>query len=732
MSTNKTLIVAEKPSVAKDIARALGGFKPHGDYLERDDLIVTSAIGHLAGLDVPEAAAGASLPIIPETFGVAPIDDDSAKRIKMIAGLANRKEVTRIVNACDAGREGELIFWYVFQSIDPNLDRKKPFSRMWMQSMTDEAIQQAFTGIFPASEKAGLLAAARSRSEADWLVGINGSRAFTQLLRMATGQRLSITVGRVQTPTLSLIVNRELIIRNFKPRDYCEIHATFGVSAGHYAGRWLRQQSAQSAEDNEDGKHRISELPDALSIVTACKDAAAAIRVSEEAKPANKAPARLFDLTSLQREANTRFGFTAKQTLDIAQRLYEKHKATTYPRTDSCYLPDDYPAKAREILGALRDQEVYSPLASAVLSNDWVSVNAKTFDGGKVSDHFAIIPTGQTPSGLSDAEEKIYDLIVRRFIAVFYPAAQYLQTTRITALGDNTFLSTGKVLKSPGWLTVYGKSADDGEAAPELCPITANEPVKLAAIEAKAKQTTPPKRFTEASLLSAMEHASGDIEDDDEARLAMAEKGLGTPATRAATIEGLVDKEYAVREGKQIVPTERGLQLVQQLQRLHLGQLTSAKLTGEWEHRLGLIDKGQASRETFMTEIGDFTRHMVDMFAQERQKLKPRPSAHACPDCGFPMFLSQGYRPGSSWWSCSNYPACRTKCDDNNGQPGKKKEAAIVSTEHFCPDCGKGLVFRRGIGKKGPWKMWGCSGYPACSSKFDDAGGKPVWGRAAS
>jgi DNA topoisomerase-3 len=720
----KTLIVAEKPSVAKDIAKALGGFKSQGDYLERDDLIVTSALGHLAGLDVPEAAAGVTLPIIPAEFGVAPINDDYAKRIKMIAGLAKKKDVERIVNACDAGREGELIFWYVFQCIEVT----KPFYRMWMQSMTEGAIRQAFDEMAPAAERAGLLAAARSRAEADWLVGINGSRAFTQLLRMATGQRVSISVGRVQTPTLALIVHRELQIRNFKPQDYFEIHATFSARAGQYVGRWMRQQPGAEGDDS---KHRISTRDSAQTIVLACRNDAgsAGIEVHEESKPSNKSPGKLFDLTSLQREANTRFGFTAKQTLDLAQSLYEKHKATSYPRTDSSYLPDDYPGKVREILGDLENQEDYAPLANTVLGNDWVAANGgKTFDSSKVSDHFAIIPTGQIPrEALSDAEQKIYDLVVRRFIAVFYPAARYLQTIRTTTIGQNTFLSTGKVLKSPGWLAVYGKAAGEDDADPELCPVTDGEAVDLADIEAKAKQTTPPKRFTEATLLTAMEHASGDIEDDDDARQAMAEKGLGTPATRAATIEGLVAKGYTTREGKQMVPTDRGLQLVSQLERLELELLTSAKLTGEWEFKLGLIDKGRVSRADFMAEIGDFTRKIVGRFDQERSQLKPRQSPHSCPDCGFPMFQAQSkFKDGANYWECSNYPACKTKCDDVNGKPGKKKEKPAVSTEHLCPKCGKGLSFRRGVSKKGPWKMWSCSGYPDCTEKFNDAGGKPV------
>lgn len=661
------------------------------------------------------------LPIIPKEFGVAPIGEEEAERIKVIEGLAKKKAVTRIVNACDAGREGELIFWLVFKYIGI----EKPFFRMWMQSMTDSAIRQAYAEMLPASAKAGLLAAARSRSEADWLVGINGSRAFTQLLQMATGQRLQVSLGRVQTPTLALIVYRELHIRNFKPRDYFEIQATFNVQAGSYTGRWMRQQ--QGNED--DSKHRITDLATTMAIVEACKHVdAGEIRVREESKPSIKSPGKLFDLTSLQREANNRFGFTAKKTLDLAQSLYEKHKVTSYPRTDSSYLPDDYPAKAHDILADLQEQEDYAPFAGEVIRNNWVAGN-KTFDSTKVSDHFAVIPTGRVPANMDDDEQKVYDLIVRRFLAVFYPAARYQQTIRVTEIGHDAFLSTGKVLKDPGWLAIFGKAADDEDAEPVLCALAEGEAVVLAGIQHEAKQTSPPKRFTEANLLSAMEHASADIADDEDARQAMAGKGLGTPATRAATIEGLVDKAYIGREGKQLIPSDRGVQLIQQLERLGLTQLTSAKLTGEWEHKLGRIDKGNETREVFMAEIADFTRQLVDRFAQERSQLKPRPTTQACPDCGFPLLQAQSkFKPGASYWECSNHPTCQTKCDDAGGKPGKKKEKAAVSTEHLCPECGKGLSFKRGLGKGGrPWKMWTCSGFPECSSKFDDAGGKPVF-----
>lgn len=720
----KTLVVAEKPSVARDIAKALGGLKKQGDHFERDDLIVTSARGHLAGLEVQEAVAGATLPIIPAEFGVAPIDDDCAKRIEMIAGLAKKAAVTRIVNACDAGREGELIFWYVLQCIGV----EKPCYRMWMQSMTDGAIRQAFDGMFPAADKAGLLAAARSRAEADWLVGINGSRAFTQLVRMATGQRISVTVGRVQTPTLALIAHRELHIRNFRPQDYYEIHATFGVGAGQYVGRWMRQR----LDETDDSKHRIAEPDYAQAIILDCREHAAAggkISVREESKPSNRAPGKLFDLTTLQREANTRFGFTAKQTLDLAQSLYEKHKATSYPRTDACHLPDDYPDKVRGILCDLQKQAAYASLATSVIDNDWVATNgAKTFDSSKVSDHFAIIPTGQVPNELSEAEQKIYDLVVRRFLAVFYPAARYLLTTRVTGIGANAFLSTGRVLEFPGWLAVFGQGASEGDdAAPDLCQLTADEAVELVDIEAKAKQTTPPKRFTEATLLTAMEHASGSIDDDADAREAMSEKGLGTPATRAATIEGLVEKGYVERAGKQMAPTERGLQLIHQLERLDLGQLTSARLTGEWEHRLGLVEKDQLSRAGFMTGIGEFTRHLVTRLDEAKHQLKPDHPTHPCPDCGFPLLKAQSKFNGAHYWECSNYPACKTKCEDAGGKPGRKKEKPVASTEHLCPECGAGLIFRRGIGKKGAWKMWSCSGFPDCKAAFNDAGGKPVF-----
>lgn len=716
----KTLIVAEKPSVAKDIAKALGGFTAHGDYLESDDLVVTSAIGHLAGLQVAEATPGAALPIIPTLFGVAPIDDEAGKRINMIGKLAKRKDISRIVNACDAGREGELIFWYLFECIGV----EKPRFRMWMQSMTEGAIKKAFADIIPAADKARLLDAARSRAEADWLVGINGSRAFTNLLRMGTGQRINVSIGRVQTPTLALIAHRELVIRHFVARDYFEIHATFDVASGQYVGRWLRQEPGL----DEDGKHRIGSADAARELVSQCVGGKG-IAVSEETKPSKKSPGSLFDLTSLQREANNRFGFTAKQTLDIAQALYEKHKATTYPRTDSCYLPDDYPRKTEEVMATLRGVECYSPFAAAVLANGWIS-NSKIFDGSKVSDHFAIIPTGQVPSGLSDGESKIYDLVVRRFLAVFYPPAHYLQTIRITTVGAEKFLSAGKVLTEAGWLEVYGREvpSQGAEVEADLCALADGEVPRLVKVETKAKKTTAPKRFTEATLLTAMEKASGDIEDDDDAKQAMGDKGLGTPATRAATIEGMISKENAYREGKQIIPSERGLQLILQLERLSLGLLTAPKLTGEWEYGLSRIEKGEVLRDAFMADIAAFTCDVVRRFADEQKKLKPNQVEHPCPDCGFPLFRSASkFKKGEYYWSCSNYPTCKTICADLQGKPGARKQEKAVSTEHLCPRCGKGLVFRRGVGKKGPWKMWGCSGYPSCDGKFDDKGGKPVF-----
>jgi DNA topoisomerase-3 len=544
---SKKLIIAEKPSVAGDIARALGGFTRKGEYFESDDYVLSSAVGHLLELTLPpehDVKKGkwsfAKLPVIPPHFDLAPIERSEA-RLNVLLKLLKRKDVGAIINACDAGREGELIFRYIAQYAKT----KKPIERLWLQSMTQGAIREGFETLRRDRDLLPLADAAKSRSEADWLVGINGTRAMTAFNSKEGGFYLT-TVGRVQTPTLAILVEREEKIRVFQPRDYWEVHARFAAKAGEYAGRWFDPEFKKD-EDPERKAERLWKGAQAEAVAAAC--AGKTGTASEETKPTTQASPLLYDLTSLQRDANGRFGFSAKGTLSIAQALYERHKALTYPRTDARALPEDYLATVKKTMDALTDVKEFAPFAKQVLKSGWVKPNKRIFDNSKISDHFAIIPTPQTPGHLSEPEAKLYDLVVRRFLAVFFPSAEFLQTTRITVVGEERFKTEGKVLQSPGWLAIYGKSVQ--EESENLPAIVQGE--KVATLEAKAiaNQTRPPARFSEATLLSAMEGA-GKLVEDDELRAAMGAKGLGTPATRAAVIEGLDQREVRRAAGPRI------------------------------------------------------------------------------------------------------------------------------------------------------------------------------------
>jgi len=626
----KKLIIAEKPSVAGDVARALGGFARKGDYYESERYVLSSAVGHLLELAVPEEYevkrgkwSFKHLPVIPPRFELAPLEK-SEQRLNLLLRLMKRKDVTSLVNACDAGREGELIFRYIVQ----HARIKKPIERLWLQSMTPQAIREGFSKLRPDRELLPLADAAKSRSEADWLVGINGTRAMTAFNSKEGGFYLT-TVGRVQTPTLAILVEREDKIRAFTPRDYWEVHARFSAKAGEYEGRWF-DPAFKKQDDSELRPERLWSAEQAAAVVRACRGKKGI--ASEETKAATQLSPLLFDLTSLQREANARFGFPARMTLSLAQALYERHKALTYPRTDSRALPEDYLDTAQETLAALRAQSAFSPFAQQILKQGWVRPNKRIFDNSKISDHFAIIPTVQAPKHLNEAEQKLYDMVVRRFLAVFFPAAEYLQTTRITRVDEHQFKTEGRVLQSPGWLAIYGRAS--GEAAQNLPAISANEKVSVLQVEEKANQTKPPPRYTEATLLSAMEGAGKLVEDDD-MRAAMEAKGLGTPATRAATIEGLIREEYVNREGRELVPTPKAFSLLFALHMLHLVELASPELTGEWEHKLKLIEAGKLTRDEFMKQINELVRKMVAVIKHgEIPDVVYATVTAPCPKCG--------------------------------------------------------------------------------------------------
>ena len=647
----KTLVIAEKPSVAQDIVRALtpvaGKFDKHEDHFENDRYVVTSAVGHLVEIQAPEEFdvkrgkwSFAHLPVIPPYFDLKPVDKTKS-RLNAVVKQAKRKDVTELVNACDAGREGELIFRLIEQYAGGAKPLGKPVRRLWLQSMTPQAIRDGFAHLRTEQQMAGLAHAARSRSEADWLVGINGTRAMTAFNSRDGGFFLT-TVGRVQTPTLSLVVEREEKIRKFVSRDYWEIHATFGAQAGEYPAKWFDPQWKKS-EDAEARADRLWSQADAQAIAQAVRGKQAT--VTEESKPTTQASPLLFDLTSLQREANGKFGFSAKTTLALAQSLYERHKALTYPRTDSRALPEDYLPVAKQTFEMLADSGMrhLAPHAATALAGNYVRPSKRIFDNSKVSDHFAIIPTLQAPSGLSEAEQKLYDLVVRRFMAVFFPSAEYTVTTRISKVDQHHFKTEGKVLVKPGWLAIYGKEAadevqdaKDGDKGQNLVPVQPGEKVNTLAADPKGLKTKPPARYSEATLLGAMESAGKQI-DDDELREAMQEKGLGTPATRAAIIEGLLTEKYMLREGREIIPTAKAFQLMTLLRGLEVEELCRADLTGEWEYKLAQMEKGQLSREAFMQQIAAMTERMVKKAKEYDRDTIPGDYATLqapCPNCG--------------------------------------------------------------------------------------------------
>jgi DNA topoisomerase-3 len=626
----KKLIIAEKPSVAADISRALGGFTRKGDYFESDKYVLSSAVGHLLELTLPpehDVKKGkwsfANLPVVPPHFDLAPIERSEA-RLNMLLKLLKRKDVGAIVNACDAGREGELIFRYIVQYSKA----KKPIERLWLQSMTQSAIRDGFASLRPDRDLLPLADAAKSRSEADWLVGINGTRAMTAFNSKEGGFYLT-TVGRVQTPTLAILVEREEKIRAFQPRDYWEVHARFAAKAGEYAGRWF-DPGFKKDEDPEHKAERVWKAERAEAIAAAC--ARKQGTATEETKPSTQASPLLYDLTSLQREANGRFGFSAKGTLSIAQSLYERHKVLTYPRTDARALPEDYVATVKKTMNALAGVKEFAPFAKQVLKSGWIKPNRRIFDNSKISDHFAIIPTLQTPGHLSEPEAKLYDLVVRRFLAVFFPSAEFLQTTRITTVGEEKFRTDGRVMQSPGWLAVYGKSLQDETVS--LPAITQGEEVNTLDATASAHQTRPPARFNEATLLSAMEGA-GKLVEDDELREAMGAKGLGTPATRAAVIEGLINEKYIERHNRELKPTWKAFRLFFALRHFGVDEITSPELTGDWEFKLKQMEQAKLPREKFMRHIEQVTRDLV-----KRVKAGTIPEeafatvAAPCPKCG--------------------------------------------------------------------------------------------------
>jgi DNA topoisomerase-3 len=694
----KTLVIAEKPSVAQDIVRALtplsGKFEKHDEHFENDTYVVSSAVGHLVEIQAPEAFdvkrgkwSFANLPVIPPHFDLKPVDKTKT-RLNAVVKLAKRKDVDKLINACDAGREGELIFRLIEQYAGGAKPLGKPVNRLWLQSMTPQAIRDGFGALRTNAQMQPLADAARCRSEADWLVGINGTRAMTAFNSRDGGFFLT-TVGRVQTPTLSVVVEREEQIRKFISRDYWEIHASFAALAGDYPAKWFNPAHKKDADDAEKKADRVWSQREAQAIADAVRGQQAT--VTEESKPTSQASPLLFDLTSLQREANGKFGFSAKTTLSIAQSLYERHKALTYPRTDSRALPEDYVPVVKQTFEMLADSGMkhLAPHALTALNHSYIRPSKRIFDNAKVSDHFAIIPTLQAPSGLSEAEQKIYDLVVRRFMAVFFPSAEYQVTTRISSAVGHSFKTEGKVLVKPGWLAIYGKEAadeveggKDGDKGQSLVPVAPGEKVKAQTVDAKGLKTRPPARYSEATLLGAMEGAGKTVEDD-ELREAMQEKGLGTPATRASIIEGLISEAYMLREGRELIPTAKAFQLMTLLRGLDVQELTKAELTGEWEYKLNQMEHGKLKREAFMAEIAAMTERMVKKAKEYDRDTVPgdyATLAAPCPNCG--GVVRENYRR----YTCTGADGKSDGCGFSFGKTpaGRTFEAAEV--EQFLRD----------------------------------------------
>ncbi len=598
----KTLIIAEKPSVALDLVRVLGqkSFTKGNGVYESDTTIVSHAIGHLVEIADPKEIDErykkwdmGLLPMLPEKFPLV-ATQATKSQLSILSKLIKRKDVTTIVNACDAGREGELIFYYILDYVLKGNFKNKTLKRLWMQSMTPTAIQEAFDNMRDGADMENLKAAAICRSEADWLIGMNGSRGLTAYNSSMGGFQIT-PCGRVQTPTLAIIVQREEERHQFTPQKFWSIEADFDNDGSRYQGKWF----------TGDGKERQKQLFDEAKvneILKKCKGKTGSIE--ESTAPSFQKCGPLYDLTTLQREANNRFGFSAKTTLSIAQALYERHKATTYPRTDSKCLPEDYVGTVKSTMGKIEGG--LAQYAREALNNNWIVKTPKVFDNSKISDHFAIIPTGVMPSGLTEAEQKVFNMICQRFIAVFYPPAKYLNTTRVTTVEGETFITEGKILVEPGFKAVYGKDSDDESNIPQL----KGNKAKAAAIDAKEDFTKPPAHYTESTLLSMMESAGKLVEDED-LRDAMKERGLGTPATRAAIIEKLVSDKYVVRDGKEMIPTAKAFDLIKVLKAMNIEALTSPELTGDWEYKMGLIEQGKETRESFMNGIVEMTRTMV-------------------------------------------------------------------------------------------------------------------------
>jgi DNA topoisomerase III len=696
---SKTLVIAEKPSVGRDLARVLPGpFAKQEGWLEGPEHSITWAVGHLAQLAEPEeydpkykSWRMSDLPIVPEQFKLVVRDERSRKQMSVVTAQLGREDVDVVINACDAGREGELIFAYLYQKAKAT----KPVRRLWLNSMTSAAMKAAFENLRPSEELASLEDAARSRSEADWIVGMNSTRAAT--IRLRSSFDGAVSLGRVQTPTLAIVARREEEIKAFVPEPYWIVDATFDAGAPSGGTNGNDAASGEAAQERiYDGrfhmgsKPRIASEQEALAIVEACRGKQGTITKVERKEQRERAP-MLYDLTTLQRDGNTRYGFSARRTLAAAQRLYEEHKALTYPRTNSRYLTKDMIGEIKPIAELVGGRSEYAKAAAYVTSLDVLPL-ARVINDEKVTDHHAIIPTRSEHlvDRMGDDDKRVYDMVVRRFLAVFHPEAVFENTRVETTVfpdgaaasdgeraGGCVFRTRGKLLLVPGWRGVYGqvpadarsREDDDEGADQELPKLEQGEQAQTLKVESERKETKPPRRYSDASLLAAMETA-GKLVEDEELREAMKESGIGTPATRAAIIERLIQVGYIEREARSLVATDKGLNVIRLL-----GEhaLTSPEMTGDWEHRLEKIERGEDSRERFMSDIAGFALQTVKELDEKLKDVRiPRANLGPCPVCGHDITEN---RKGFSCWSRQD-PGCGFVIW--KGKAGKQLTVAIA------------------------------------------------------
>jgi DNA topoisomerase III len=677
---SKTLVIAEKPSVGRDLARVLPGpFAKQEGWLEGPDHVITWAVGHLVQLAEPDEYEAKykrwrmpDLPIVPSKFKLVVRDERSRKQMSVVTSQLGREDVEMVVNACDAGREGELIFAYLFEKAKA----KKPVQRLWLNSMTTAAMKSAFESLRPAEDYALLEQAARSRSEADWIVGMNATRAAS--IRLKSSFDGAVSLGRVQTPTLAIVARREEEIKAFVPEPYWLVDATFD------AGPLDDDQRVYEGRFHMGAKPRLATEAEALAIVEACQGKPGTITKLDKKEQRERAP-MLYDLTSLQREANTRYGFSARRTLAAAQRLYEEHKALTYPRTNSRYLTTDMVEEIKPTAELVGGQKEYAKAAAYVTGLDVLPL-ARVVNNEKVTDHHAIIPTKaqHDVDRMGDDDKRVYDMVVRRFLAVFHPEAVFentrVETTVLPAgesAGGSVFRTRGKLLLVPGWRGVYGQMPSEAKSAAEedegtdqqLPKLEHGEQVQTVEIASDRKETKPPRRYSDASLLGAMETA-GKLVDDEETREAMKESGIGTPATRAAIIERLIQVGYIEREARALVATDKGLNVIRLL-----GEhaLTSPDMTGQWEHRLDKIERGEDSRKKFMSDIAGFAEMTVKELDEKLKDVRiPRANLGPCPICGHDI---KENRKGYSCWARDD-PGCGFVIW--KGKSGKQLAVAIA------------------------------------------------------